>query len=163
VKFEVEPLGATVACTLGLSDHRLASRRSGAPIRYEILFAVHQKYGSSGFNGVLDDLGRESLKAHSAFFRGDVVGPRGPVIPGSRLRAIYLMPPVCFPDSFATCEIEDGHRVAIVWAVPISAAEAAYVRNHGWQAFEEQLASVSPDLLDLMRDSIVPDSGREGE
>ncbi|MEU4249540.1 suppressor of fused domain protein [Amycolatopsis sp. NPDC026612] len=36
----------------------------------------------------------------------------------------------------------------MVWLVPVSRAEAAYVGSHGWRAFEDELVRHDPDLLD---------------
>ena len=42
----------------------------------------------------------------------------------------------------------------MVWMVPIGKAEAAFVAEAGWSAFESKLADQDPDLLDLKRNQI---------
>jgi len=43
----------------------------------------------------------------------------------------------------------------IVWLVPILPAEAAYVRDAGWEQFEDLLERSDVDLFDLQRASVV--------
>jgi hypothetical protein len=42
----------------------------------------------------------------------------------------------------------------MVWMVPIGTAEAAFVEEAGWSAFESKLADQDPDLMDLKRNQI---------
>ncbi len=41
------------------------------------------------------------------------------------------------------------------WIVPIHEEEAHYVRERGWEAFEERLEAADPDLCDLEREPVV--------
>jgi hypothetical protein len=54
-------------------------------------------------------------------------------------------------DDFASVVLENGIETIIAWLVPIGASEAAYVRERGLTAFEEELARQDPELLDLNR------------
>jgi hypothetical protein len=134
--------------TLGLSRHPLTSRTSGRQLRLELLVG-----GRPGdfLPGLLAQVAEELLGSGEAILRGDVLGPRGPLVPGSALEAWYAAIPVYQDDEFAAAALDDGARAAIVWLVPVSRAEAAYVRSHGWQAFEDELVRHDPDLLDLGR------------
>jgi hypothetical protein len=58
---------------------------------------------------------------------------------------------VYFDDDFLSVVLENGVETAVVWLVPIGASEASFVRERGWDAFEEELARQDPDLLDLNR------------
>lgn len=64
------------------------------------------------------------------------------------MEALYAANPVYYDDGFFGVDLPGGNRAAIVWLVPVSAAEAAYVRSRGWQAFEQELIKHDPDLMD---------------
>jgi hypothetical protein len=66
---------------------------------------------------------------------------------------VYVAIPVYFPDDFAVYD-GDGDPIVIAWLVPISADEASYVKQHGWEAFETHLAETDPDLTDVFRPSL---------
>jgi hypothetical protein len=98
----------------------------------------------------------EAIDSDAALLQGDVIGPRGSLMDGSDLAALYVTIPVCFPDEFHSCPVSFDEPVVLVWLVPISSAEAAFVGDQGWNAFEEQLAALDPDLWDFDRPSIIP-------
>jgi len=68
---------------------------------------------------------------------------------GSVLMSLTAIP-VYFPDGFANYREED-RDVVMVWLVPISGTEAAFVHDHGWDRFEDELVKADPDLTDLTR------------
>ncbi|MFD0328257.1 suppressor of fused domain protein [Streptacidiphilus monticola] len=94
------------------------------------------------------------LERSEAVLRGDVIGPRGVIVPGSSLEAFYAAIPVYYDDAFAAADLESGNRAVMVWMVPIGKSEAAFVAEFGWAAFESKLAEQDPDLLDLKRNEI---------
>lgn len=140
----------TVYSTLGLSNFALASRRSGKVIRHELVMLTYFDESELGVPGVLQQVGLSAIESGEAYLRGDVIGPRGPLRSGSKMEALYISAPAYFPDEFAVCELETA-TVVFAWLIPIGANEAAYVRSHGWNAFEERLVEENPDLLDLQR------------
>ena len=146
--FQVAAFGSGWFATIGLSHHHLTSRTSGRHLRLELLAGGRP---AEFLPGLLGQVADELLASGEALLRGDVIGPRGPLVPGSRMAAWYAAIPVYQDDGFAAADLPDGARAAIVWLVPISAAEAAYVRSHGWKAFEDELVRHDPDLLDLGR------------
>jgi len=146
--------GCTAFATVGLSQQPLPSRRSDRDIRHEFVMLVPDRLREGPVPGLLQQVASQVLASESALLRGDVVGPRGPLFAMSRMEALYAAVPVYLPDDFASCEIEDGTDVAIVWLVPISRSEAEYVNGRGWDAFEERLVEVDPDLTDVDRDPL---------
>ena len=66
------------------------------------------------------------------------------------MQALYVTSPCYFPDEFASCEAPLG-SIILAWLVPIGVNEAAYVRSHGWKAFEDRLLESDPDLIDISR------------
>jgi hypothetical protein len=145
--------GATAYVTLGLSDHILHAP-SGRQYRQELLGASYARYADLRPEANLLTVAHDLLGEHRALLRGEVVGPRGPLVSGSPLEAYYCSLPVYFPDALATFGGSVPATV-FIWLVPISHAEAHYVWEHGWEKFEDLLVERDPDLLDLMRPSLV--------
>lgn len=143
--------GAKWFATAGLSRHPLHSRTSGRHLRQELIVGSYPSGPTEGLPHLLGQVAGELLASGQALLRGDVLGPRGPFAPGSAMEALYASSPSYFDAEFAVAEVDDGDRAAIVWLVPISAAEAAYVASHGWNAFEDELVRHDPDLLDVGR------------
>ena len=143
--------GCSKYCTVGLSHFELASSVSGKIIRQEILFLSKAELGDRNIPGILQQVGDEALNRARAYLRGDVIGPRGPLIDGSQMEALYVAMPVYFPESFYSCQSDEAVSIVIAWLVPISSREAGYIRNQGWDAFENKLLEYDPDLVDLNR------------
>jgi len=120
----------------------------------ELLGASYRRFESLQPEANLLAVAHDLLDSHRALLRGEVVGPAGPIVPGSVLEAYYCAIPVYFSDSLATFRRTVPGTV-IVWLVPISHAEAHYVWQHGWSQFEDLLVAHDPDLLDVMRPSLV--------
>lgn len=146
--------GCVAFATVGLSDRPLPSRRSSKAIRHEFMIIVPERLAHGPLPGLLQQVGGEVLHTGSALLRGDVLGPKGALFAMSSMEALYAAIPVYLPDDFASCEIEDGSEVAIVWLVPISRDEADYVQARGWDAFEERLVAADPDLTDVDREPL---------
>jgi hypothetical protein len=140
--------------TVGLSNFPVPSRRSGKPIRLELVFLVASPQAALGIPSLLQRIGGELLDRNDAILRGDVVGPRGPLVPDSSMVALYVSAPSYLPDSFAVCQTDHLGPVVLAWLVPISEQEARFVASNGWEAFEELLAATDPPLEDLYRSSM---------
>ena len=87
---------------------------------------------------MLQQIADEFIQTGCAPLRGQVFGPRGPLIPGSELAALYAAIPVYFPDDFAAHQSAEWTTV-FVWLVPISASEAKCVSadRHGESSVAE--------------------------
>jgi hypothetical protein len=140
--------------TIGLSRYDLVSPRSGRKLRLELLAGERGGPGTEYLPGLVGQVADELLASGRALLRGDVIGPRGPLVPESRMEAWYAAAPVYYDDGFAGVDLDDGHRAAIVWIVPISRREAQFVSANGWREFENELIKYDPDLLDLHRDEL---------
>ncbi|MCA0983385.1 suppressor of fused domain protein [Halobacillus yeomjeoni] len=145
--------GTSTYTTIGLSDHLLKSTNR-KEIRQELVIVSYTNFGDENIPGILQQVGMFLLKDHQALLRGDVIGPYGSLFKDSKLEALYASIPVYFPESF---EIYDGGDVPIVmiWLIPIMASEARFVRTDGWEAFENMLEEVDPDLVDYQRSSVL--------
>lgn len=139
--------------TLGLSRRALVSPTSGRRIREELLMLAPEKMPADTVVSLLLQVGTMVLSSGRPLLRGNVIGPSGPLTPGSALTALYVTMPVYFPDDFATFSDATGD-VVIVWLAPISSSEADYVARHGWESFEDQLVTHDPDLIDFQRPTL---------
>ena len=85
---------------------------------------------------------------------GEVLAPAGPLLPTTTMEALYVSQPGYFDPALA--EIDgDGEPVRVRWLVPIHAAEASWISEHGHEAFEDLLVERDPDLLDFARPPVV--------
>ncbi|MEU3503444.1 suppressor of fused domain protein [Streptomyces hundungensis] len=144
--------GVTAFATLGLSEFALQSPGGDHSYYLELMgcqYAPVDGYGP--FPGALEGLANQVARSGRLIRRGDVIDLPGAMGPESEMVALYAALPVYFDDDFSSVRREDGRGVAIVWMIPIGATEADYVRERGWEAFEAQLVSKDPDLLDLKR------------
>ncbi len=141
--------------TLGLSDIPLQSSVSEKIVRHELLLMARPHFCDGNIPAVMYQIATEAIKAKRPYLRGDLIGPRGTLIPGTSVAGIYVTKPTYLPDSFSTYTSPEGISCAIAWLVPITIEEAEFIWNKGWEEFEDRLCSVNPDLLDLGRASLV--------
>jgi hypothetical protein len=155
VRFGRGPVECSITfATLGLSNTALTSPLSGKRIRHELVVVVPAGLRVSNIPGILQQVAEEALAAGRPYLRGEVIGPRGPLFEGTRMEALYVASPVYFPDSFAYFESSVLNTVVLAWLVPITANEARFVWEHGWDAFEDRLVELDPDLVDIHRDEV---------
>jgi hypothetical protein len=146
--------GTATFSTLGLNKIPLHAQTEGLHVYQELVIVVPATLRVGPVPGILQQIGREAIDRGEAFLRGSVIGPRGPLFSkDSRMEAFYVANPTCFPDEFATYREED-RDVAMVWLIPISAAEAEFVRARGWSEFEDELTKADPDLTDIEREPL---------
>ncbi|GAA1575278.1 suppressor of fused domain protein [Kribbella hippodromi] len=147
--------GVVSFATLGLGRYPLRLPEAGRTIRHELLMLADSETAATGLlPHLVQQVGEQAVRYGRPFLCGEVIGPRGPLLPGSLLEAFYVAMPVYFPDDFAVCESPDG-PIVIAWLVPITAGEARYVAFNGWNAFEDRLVEQDPDLTSFSRQSIV--------
>ncbi|RJX41703.1 hypothetical protein D3P09_07085 [Paenibacillus pinisoli] len=63
--------------------------------------------------------------------------------------------PVYFPDSFHTFECVGDVSIIQAWLVPITFDEAKFIKQYGWEDFEDMLVNIDPDLVNFKRASII--------
>jgi hypothetical protein len=145
--------GTVSFATVGLNRYGLASPSTGRELHLELLMHVPDALRDGPIPALLHQVAMGMLADGRALVRGQVLGPHGPILPGSAMEGFYVTMPSYYPDEFASTE-EDGQAIAIAWLVPISAREAKYVAKRGFDAFEDRLAEHDPDLTDLNRPSL---------
>lgn len=149
------PANTSAFTTLGLARHALISRASAKCIHFELmLLAQRGDPNEPGMPSLLHQVASESIRTGYAVLRGEVLGPRGALVPSSALEALYVAAPAYLPDEFAVHQAP-GQTTVFAWLVPITASEVTFVREQGWDAFESLLVEQNPDLCDWNRPAIV--------
>jgi hypothetical protein len=146
--------GISAFGTVGMSRNELRSATSRKVIRQELLFIAPTAFGARNIPGLLQQIGTEAIDRGFACLRGDVIGPRGCLFEGKAFEAVYVTMPVCFPEALKTFRSDEGYDVVIAWLVPMTLREAQYVREQGWEKFENLLEQKDPDLFDFDRLSV---------
>lgn len=150
---EVE--GTSFFSTLGLSSSHLVSDRSGRKMRCELVMLAKAK---DPVPSILQQVGRNILKAGRMPLRGEVIGLPELLTFKTELTGLYVSAPGCLPDSFAVCQDDRLGEIVFIWLIPITSAEVAFVHREGWDAFETVLETQDPDLADFGRASVVVSS-----
>jgi len=127
-----------VYASLGMNNIPLISPNSGKEIRQELMMIIKRSQESTVIVGILEDIIQEACFRRKAYLRGEVIGPRGPILK-SKLEALYCANPVFLDESFFNCYIDPIGLIAFAWLMPIFRKEAEYIDKFGWPAFEKLL------------------------
>ncbi|MFP5114839.1 suppressor of fused domain protein [Bacillaceae bacterium C204] len=147
--------GTKTFSTLGLNKVSLTSYVSGKQIWQELIFVSYSNIGNLNIPALLAQVSQMALDSRKAFLRGDVIGPNGPIFDDSNLEALYVTIPGYFPDSFDAFKVDDKKTIIMAWLIPITSKEAEFIRQNGWEEFEDKLEELDPDLIDIKRESII--------
>jgi Suppressor of fused protein (SUFU) len=90
----------------------------------------------------------QSFAAHPLAI-GSIIDIGRPWLPGSQFDHLVVTLPYPFGP---TLEVAEGAR--FVWLVPISAGEATFIRENGFDTFEDKLESSGVDVIDPKRPAI---------
>ena len=142
--------GVTSLVTLGLSRHHLGLPEGGA-VHQELMMHVPDGEYPARAAGLLFQVAGEMVARQAALPHGQVIGPRGPLFPGSPMTAVVALDPGYLADDFAVCRVGESVTVFLTWLVPITSDEAEVVRQGGWQVMEHAVAARDPDLTDPRR------------
>jgi hypothetical protein len=137
--------GATTLATAGLAD------LGGHRLHEELLVACWSDGPVNALASVVEFLVRQLTAGREPLLYGDVVGPAGPLVPGTSMDAIYVCEPTYYPSGFARFVSPEGCVIRTRWLVPIYASEAQVVGDKGAGALEDMLVEQDPDLLSLQR------------
>ncbi len=145
---------AATFATLGMSNKALYDFKK-VEFYQELVFVAKKNFGDENIPGILMQVADMVLNSGKLLFRGDLIGPAGPIFEDSDLEALYVTAPAYFDDDFQMVHLEPNKDTIIVWLVPITKKEAEYVEKYGWEKFEDLLEEYDPDLTDFYRKSIV--------
>lgn len=156
IRFKGGPFPGTVTySTLGLSNQGLTSKVSGKLIRQELFFVSYSSFGDRNIPGILQRAGKVACESKHAYLRGEVVGPYGPLFDDLEMEGLYVSSPVYFEDSFGQFDLDENISYIQSWVFPITKKEAIYIKQNGWDRFEDMLEGINPDLIDFTRASII--------
>jgi hypothetical protein len=103
---------------------------------------------------MLGTLAAVNADAEENFGVGSIIALGRSWLARSWARHLLVLPPYPFGPGFEV--YEDGDRSTVVlWLVPILAAEAQYVREHGHQALEQIIEKRKANVADPARTSVV--------
>lgn len=148
LRFDGQPhAGALTLVSVGLADHQLQASGGRPSPRRELLVSAWAHWPD--LPRFVASATRLVLDAQAPIPYGSVLGPAGPLVAGATVEAALCWQPVYFPDELA--RIDGDPAVELVWLVPLTTAEAAFVSVQGAGRFEELLLDQMPDALDLTR------------
>ncbi|MFC8450226.1 suppressor of fused domain protein [Kitasatospora sp. NPDC057223] len=141
--------------TIGLFTAALRHPTTDRHFHLELLALEYDRRpaGYGFFPQVLEHVAAWMLAGGTAVLRGNVIPLPSP-LPGGVMTALYAAMPVYYDEDFSTVTVENGSDVTIVWLIPITREESAFIHTHGWESFEEFLTRQDPDLLDINRPAL---------
>lgn len=93
---------------------------------------------------------------HKRLGVGSIVNLGRPWTGASAAKNLLVLPPYVFGPGFEVYEPPDeARRIVVLWLVPITSAEARFVRLHGVQRFEELMQRSEANVVNPGRPSIV--------
>lgn len=85
---------------------------------------------------------------------GSIIALGRPWVASSWANHVLVLPPYPLGTGFEVYE-EEGRRTVVLWLVPILPVEAQYVRERGYEAFEQLIARHAVNVADPARRSVV--------
>jgi hypothetical protein len=155
VFFSDQPsIGLTTFSTIGLSN-TILELRSGRQVRQELIFTVRsESYDTGDIASFLLTFSEELMKTGIALMRGEVVGPGDSIIPNVTCSGVYACGPVFFEKEFHVLTSTNPPTI-LVWLIPVLENEIKFIRQFGWDSFENELEKQNVDFWNLDRESIV--------
>ncbi|MBB4765605.1 suppressor of fused domain protein [Amorphoplanes digitatis] len=117
--------GVTTPVTVDLSRRHLAMPNGGA-LHQELMMHVPKSDYPARAAGLLFQVAGEMVRRGSALQHAQVIGPHGPLFPGSQMTAMVAISPLYLPDASAFVRVEDSVPVVLTWLVPITDGEAEF-------------------------------------
>lgn len=133
----------------------MISPNSGKRIRHELFLVSYSDFGDQNIPGILQQVAQLAIDRKTAYLHGDIIGPYGKMFENLEMEALYVTLPVYFPDSFFVYSGEDNIQIVQAWLIPITFKEANFIKQNGWEKFEDLLEELDPDLIDFTRPSII--------
>lgn len=134
--------------TAGLSDVL------SPPDGNELLFTFYERdYGDAAralVASLADALADAGRRHDARLDYGSVLGPRGPILPGTAMTSLLAMPLWFHDGRLGEFHVAEGH-ITVYWLVPLYDEEGKWVDTHGYVEFAKRLRKLDPDVLDLQR------------
>ena len=101
---------------------------------------------------MLATLATVNAEPDKRFGVGSIINLGRPRTGGSAAQNLLVLPPYVFGPGFEVYEPPgENRRVVVLWLVPITSAEARFVRLHGVQKFEELMQRSELNVVSLHR------------
>lgn len=155
VSYRPSPQGWTVVTTLGLSNHHLPGGARG-PIRHlELMMIAGARTPEGTLAAILAAVGSMIIRNREMPVIGDQITNLALLADISPMDTLYVGRALFHPRELNEFRIED-REAQMLWLMPVSAAEADYLRERGRRAFEELMWDRDPDPTDFSRPSMLP-------
>jgi hypothetical protein len=152
LKFENElKEGVVTYVTLGLSNTELDIGTKH--IRQELVFAANEQFERNAIASFLLTFAMNVRNSTKGLLRGEFVEGK-PLINNVKATGIYASIPVFWESTFHEFEVSTPPTI-FVWLMPILQSEALFVKEHGWNAFEDKLVANDVDYWNLNRTSVL--------
>lgn len=152
LKFEDElKKGVITYVTLGLSNVGLDVGNKN--VKQEFVFAADEKFEKDSIASFLLTFALHVKNSRKGLLRGEFVEGK-PLIDNVKVTGIYASVPVFWEDAFHEFG-ESRPPTIFVWLMPILKTEAKFIKNRGWNAFEDKLVASEINFWDLNRVPVV--------
>lgn len=149
---EHAPQGTEVFSTLGLSAYELGDHG----VRIELMMIAPAGMTAGTVPPILHHAGAMPLEADRVPELGDTYTDVTWLRAVSPMDTLYVGRPLYQKPEFSP--FDNGfERVHFLWLIPIHDAEAAFVEEEGWQAFEQLMWDLDVDPTDYVRDCWLDD------
>ena len=153
--------GDGTVCTVGMSgEAQVVAPGHSCPSREPRteLMALCRTSNAEILGSLLLDLAAYPFEHGEYLFWYQIVPLGKTLVTGSNVEGVLLsMPPIRADEMTFT---NDGHRIDIVWVVPILLEEMDNARRNGIQALEDYLENSNIDVADVRRPKRWGQSGR---
>jgi hypothetical protein len=149
---------AFTLATIGLSDTPQRGP-SAERVRQELLLCAWNGFRHDSFYATLFTAAQLIHDSGETANPGEVIEMPLPVAEGVALRHLFVYLPIYHSDDLHAVPLGNGKKddeaVEVLWLIPITAAEAAFIEENGPEAFDQLLGREDPDLMDLERPSLL--------
>lgn len=139
--------------SLGMSDNVLKINESKS-VRQELVFSAYTHTSSSLVVSFLMSMCEAILQRGRAVLRGEVIPLSFELAKKIGFEYAYCAIPVFFEDNFDSYD-KTSPPTVMVWLLPIYKSEAEFIKEKGWETFEDLLEEKDPDLCSLGREPVV--------
>jgi hypothetical protein len=144
--------GAFTLATVGLSETPHIGPESES-VRQELLLCAWNGFRQDSLYNTIFTAAQLIHDSGETANPGEVLEIPFPIAEGLPLRHLFVHIPIYFADGLHPIPL-GREAVEVLWLIPITEAEAAFVEENGPEAFDELLGREDPDLLDLERASL---------
>lgn len=149
---DVPAYGMVTLATIGLSRYDL-SQVSLPSCGQELLFVCEGDTWVESGGKMLLHIADEIRSRGRVLLRGETVWIGGGGVPPRGMDWLYASYPVVFNDMAELSVCRDaGREIIVSWLMPVFAGEAHWIKENGWEAFEDRMEQLHADVLNYNRE-----------